>query len=60
MHTEQKRAIIDRYINDRETYLQISATTEISKSAFYTWIKQYKSGQEKLKNNRSVIAISHR
>ena len=37
--SEQKQAIIERYISGGETYLQISEDTGIAKSTFYSWLK---------------------
>lgn len=61
---EQKQSIIDRYISSRESYLQISADTDISKSTFYTWIKQYKIEQEEAKkesvNYRNFVLLENK
>ncbi len=61
---EQKQSIIDRYITGRESYLKIYADTGISKSTFYTWIKQYKIEQEETKkksvNYRNFVLLENK
>lgn len=48
---EERQAIMDRYISNGESYLQIYVDTGIAKGTFYTWIKQYKNEQENAKRN---------
>lgn len=47
--SEQKQAIIERYISGGETYLQISEDTGIAKSTFYSWLKKYNIEKETAK-----------
>lgn len=47
--SEQKQAIIERYISGGETYLQISEDTGIAKSTFYSWLKKYNIEKETVK-----------
>ena len=51
--SEQKQAIIERYISGGETYLQISEDTGIAKSTFYSWLKKYNIEKETV-NKKTV------
>ena len=58
--SEQKQAIIERYISGGETYLQISEDTGIAKSTFYSWLKKYNIEIKKLNNEdkeRNIVII---
>ena len=62
--SEERQSIINRYISDGESYLQIHADTGIAKSTFYTWIKRYKDEQEGAKrkavNYRNFVLLENK
>ena len=61
---EERQSIINRYISDGESYLQIHADTGIAKSTFYTWINRYKDEQEGAKrkavNYRNFVLLENK
>lgn len=62
--SEQKQAIIERYISGGETYLQISEDTGIAKSTFYSWIKKYniekETAKKKTVNFRNFMLLENK
>lgn len=62
--SEQKQAIIERYISGGETYLQISEDTGIAKSTFYSWLKKYniekETAKKKTVNFRNFMLLENK
>lgn len=62
--SEQKQAIIERYISGGETYLQISEDTGIAKSTFYSWLKKYniekETAKKKTVNYRNFMLLENK
>lgn len=62
--SEQKQAIIERYISGGETYLQISEDTGIAKSTFYSWLKKYniekETAKKKIVNFRNFMLLENK